>query len=71
MVRYFVQLHVAKTKSRANILEAAQKYDVTNIKIALIILKTSLQPKFLRKFCIFVMLLRIELYGVILTEFKI
>ena len=33
---YFIHLHVAKTKSRAVTREAAQKYDVTNIKIAVI-----------------------------------
>ena len=39
-----MNLHVAKGKSRAVTHEAAQKYDVTNIKIAVIFSKTSFQP---------------------------
>ena len=36
---YFIHLHVAKAKSRAVTREAAQKYDVTNIKIVVIYFK--------------------------------
>ena len=42
-----MNVHVAKGKSREVTHEVAQKYDVTNIKIAVIIFKTSFQPQFL------------------------
>ena len=50
---YFIHLHITMVKSRAEGRLVAPKYDVTNIKLQLFILKASFQLKFLRKFCVF------------------